>query len=320
MTRKLFAFSAITAAFLSVLLFASFAEALFDNSDKANPETEETTPVTTTKPDTKLALLPQVIHSIPMREEYSFAGEPLPMDNFDVVERLDRELSVNAYWHSNALLVIKGAYRYFPVIEKILAKHGVPDDFKYLAVAESALRHDVSPAGASSFWQFRKGAASDMKLTVNGEVDERYDIEKSTEAACKYLLKRYERFGSWTLAAAAYNMGPTALVRAMESQATENYYDLNLSDETMRYVFRIVAIKELIANHRHYGFFLDAEEKYTPLNDYRTVMVDTTISSLGEFAQHHGTTYRMLKIYNPWLRSHSLTNSKGVMYEIRLPL
>ena len=320
MTRKLFAFSAMTAAFLSVLLFTSFAEALFDGSNTTSPETEESAPVIKAAPSTKPALLPQVIHSIPLREEYSFAGEPLPMDNFDVVERLDRELSVNAYWHSNALLIIKGAYRYFPVIEKILAKHGVPDDFKYLAVAESALRHDVSHAGATSFWQFRKGAASDMNLTVNGEVDERYDIEKSTEAACKYLLKRYERFGSWTLAAAAYNMGPTGLVRAMDAQDTDNYYDLNLNDETMRYVFRIVAIKELIANHRHYGFFLDAEEKYKPLNDYRTVMVDTTISSLGEFAKHHGTTYRMLKIYNPWLRSHSLTNSKGAMYEIRLPL
>lgn len=264
-------------------------------------------------------LLPQVIHSVDLSKGFDFAGEALPMQHFDVAERLDRELSVNAYWHSNMLWILKSAHRYFPTIEKVLAEMGVPDDLKYLAVAESALRHDVSPAGASSFWQFRKAAAQEMGLTVNSEVDERYDIEKATVAAAKYLKKNRDRFDSWTLAAAAYNMGPTGLARSMEAQKMDNYYDLNLNDETMRYVFRIVALKEIISNPERYGFYLDSSEKYPPLDSYRTVTVDTTIASLGEFAKSQGISYRELKLYNPWLRTTRLTNSRGVAYEIRLP-
>jgi len=308
MTRQLFAYSAIVAGFFSVLLFTSYTDAVSD---------VEATPVSEPAP---AELLPQVIHSVPLDQQFDFAGEVLPMDNFDVAERLDRELSVNAYWHSNMIWVLKSAYRYFPAIERVLQEEGLPDDLKYLAVAESALRHDVSPAGASSFWQFRKAAAQEMGLTVNGEVDERYDVEKATRAACKYMKKNRDRFGSWTLAAAAYNMGPTGLSRAMATQKMDNYFDLNLSDETMRYVFRIVALKEIMTNPRRFGFYLQDEEKYQPLEEFRVVKVDTTITDLGSFAQEQGVSYRQLKIYNPWLRSTRLTNPKGMAYEIKLPI
>lgn len=305
MTRKMFAFSSMVAAFFSLLLFTSYS-----SNEESTGTSEDGAPA---------ELLPQVIHSVPLDQQFEFAGEPMPMNNFDVAERLDRELSVNAYWHSNMIWVIKSAYRYFPAIEKILSEQGVPEDFKYLAVAESALRHETSPAGASSFWQFRKAAAREMGLTVNSEVDERYHLEKATEAAANYLKKNYEKFGSWTLVAAAYNMGPSGLERAVEKQKMDSYYDLNLNDETMRYVFRIVALKEIMSNPRRYGFYLQDEEKYQPLTDYRTLEVDTTIANLGDFAAYHGTTYRQLKILNPWLRSSQLTNTAGKTYEIRVP-
>lgn len=308
MIRQMFAYSAVVAGFFSLLLFTSYTEVAEGSAVKEAVADEA-----------PAELLPQVIHSVPLDQGFDFAGEVLPMDNFDVAERLDRELSVNAYWHSNMIWVLKSAYRYFPEIEKILKEEGMPDDLKYLAVAESALRHDVSSAGASSFWQFRKAAAEEMGLAVNSEVDERYDVAKATRAACKYMRKNYERFGSWTLAAAAYNMGPAGLARSLEAQKMDNYFDLNLSDETMRYVFRIVALKEIMNNPKRFGFYLQDEEKYQPLDNYRTVTVDTSILSLGEFAAEQGVSYRQLKIYNPWLRSTKLTNTKGVKYEIRLP-
>jgi len=264
--------------------------------------------------------LPQQIHAVPLADRsFDYAGEPLPMDNFDVVERLDREILRNSYYHSNTLLILKRLQRYFPVIEPILAEHGVPNDLKYLAVIESDLTNARSPAGARGMWQFMRGTAGDYKLEVNKEIDERYNIEKATHAACRYLKKYKEKFGSWTLAAAAYNMGARGLQNEMNAQHFDSYYDLNLNEETGRYVFRIVAIKEILNNPENYGFNLQPHEAYPPLSDYSLVEVDGAVPNWGEFAKKYGTTYRMIKVYNPWLLSSSLTNASRKKYLIKLP-
>ena len=261
--------------------------------------------------------LPQIIEPVSLNQQFNWAGEVMP-DNFDNRERLDRELTVNAYWQSSTLLNLKAAGRYFPVIERILAEEGVPDDFKYLAVAESNLRNVVSSANAKGFWQFRKLAAKEMGLEVNDEVDERYHVEKATRAACKYLKKLHRRFGSWTSASASYNMGPTNFTRILSKQGESNFYDLNIGEETNRYIFRLMAIKEILSRPDQYGFYLDQSQKYPPLDNYYEVEVNKSVSNWGEFAREHGTTYRILKVYNPWLREEKLTviNNK---YLIKVP-
>ncbi|NNE27357.1 MAG: lytic transglycosylase domain-containing protein [Saprospiraceae bacterium] len=262
-------------------------------------------------------ILPQIIEPVDLNKGFEFAGEKMP-DNFDTKERLDRELSVNAYWHSSTLLNIKAANRYFPVIESILKANNIPDDFKYLAVAESNLRNVSSPASAKGFWQFRKLAAKEMGLEVNSEVDERYHVEKATEAACKYLKKLHKRFGNWTNAAAAYNVGPTNFSRILEKQGEGSFYDLNLNDETSRYVFRLIAMKEIMSTPDKFGFYLDTYEKYPPLGAYKNVTVDKSVPSWGDFAKEHNITYRMLKIYNPWLRDTKLTVINNT-YQVKIP-
>ncbi|MDX1476476.1 MAG: transglycosylase SLT domain-containing protein [Saprospiraceae bacterium] len=300
------------AAFLSLVatfvLFGSFERTTRPDAQSATVSSATSDP----------GALPQVIRSVDLSKEYTFAGEVVPQGNFDAMERLDRELSVNSYWHSSTLLNIKQAHRYFPVIEPILAEHGVPDDFKYLAVAESNLRNAVSYAGAKGVWQFLKSTGQAYGLEINGEVDERYHLEKSTEAACRYLKDYYRQFGSWTLAAAAYNMGGPRLKRLLQEQQAESYYELNLNEETSRYVFRILAFKEILTSPEKFGFYVDESELYEPLK-YRTVMVNTTVESWADFAQEHGTNYRMLKVYNPWLISGRLTCSGKKDYIIKLP-
>ena len=263
--------------------------------------------------------IPQVIESIALDKSYEFAGEKLPMDNFDVRERLDREMTVNAYWHSSTLLNIKNANKYYPIVEPILREHNVPDDFKYLAVAESSLRNVTSPAGAKGIWQFMKPTAKFYGLVVESEVDERYHLEKSTVAFCKFIKDLKGRFGSWTLAAAAYNMGETRLSKELELQRSRSYYDLNLSEETVRYVFRIVALKEIIQDPRSFGFYIDDNYLYQSLTDYATVEVDGPVENWGDFANKYGTSYRLLKVYNPWMRSHKLTNREKKKYQIKIP-
>lgn len=251
--------------------------------------------------------------------EYWLAGERIPVENFDVRERLERELVVNTFYHSATILNLKNASRFFPVIEPILKEHGIPDDFKYLAVAESNLRNETSPAGAKGVWQFMKSTAGEYGMEVSSEVDERYHLEKSTRAACKYLKKRYEKFGSWVMAAASYNMGSAGLSGDMKVQKFDSYWDLNLNAETSRYVFRIVAIKEVMEHPDNFGFDLSDEERYEPLDDYAIATVDGSIPNLGDFAKKYGISYRMLKLYNPWLKSHKLTNSKKRTYDIKIP-
>ena len=264
-------------------------------------------------------IIPQVVKGSDLNKRFEFAGELIPTKNFDVRERLDRELTVNTYYHSSTLLNIKKAARFFPVIEQILAENGLPEDLKYIAVAESNLSNAVSPAGAKGFWQFMKSSADQYGLEVNSEVDERYHIEKATQAACKYFKYLKKRFGTWTMAAAAYNVGPTRLARTITEQRAEEYYDLNLNEETSRYVFRLIAIKEVMQNPSSFGFYVDEEEKYPPLFDYSVVQVKGSVENFGDFAKKYNTNYRTLKVFNPWLIDSRLTNRSRKTYEIKIP-
>lgn len=272
----------------------------------------------TDKEEKEMKQLPQVIRSVPIDDYVDLGGERVPIERPDVKERLDRELMVNSYWHSNTIQNIKLANRFFPVIEKILAEEGVPEDFKYLAVAESDLRLKTSYAGAKGYWQFMKASGKQYGLEINDEVDERYHIEKSTRAAAKYIKDLNKRFGSWTAAAAAYNTGPTRLKRYMREQGSENYFDLNLGDETSRYVFRVLAFKYILKDPERYGFFIKPEEKYQPLSNYAEVKVDKSVSSWADFAAKYGVSYRDLKIYNPWLIDTKLTVINNT-YFIKIP-
>lgn len=272
------------------------------------------------KKSAKTAAPEQTVRSISLDKDFDFCGEKLPMDNWDVRQRLDAELLRNVYFHSQTILAVKRANAIFPIVEPILKEEGVPNDLKYLAVAESTLSNAVSPAGARGVWQFMKDAAAGYGLEVNGEVDERYDLEKATHAACKYLKKQKENLGSWTLAAAAYNGGPARIAEEMEKQRAKTFYELNLSaDETMRYPFRIVAIKEVMENPAQYEYAIEKDHLYPPLTDYKTVEVSGTVANWGDFARENGTNYRMLKLYNPWLVDSKLTNKAGKTYKIRLP-
>lgn len=261
--------------------------------------------------------LPQQIHSAIENKTYSFAGEAMP-DNFDNRERLNRELSVNAYWQSNTLLNIKKANRYFPMMERILEEEGVPDDFKYLAVAESDLRNATSHANAKGFWQFRKGAGKEMGLEINDEVDERYHVERATRAAAKYLTKLRKRFGNWTNAAAAYNVGQGNFNASRKKQQEFSFFNMNMNIETNRYLFRLIAIKEIMSKPENFGYYIQPNELYPPLNDFYEVTVDSSVSSWSDFAKERGISYRMLKVYNPWLIDNKLTVKKNT-YLIKVP-
>ncbi|MBK8600949.1 MAG: lytic transglycosylase domain-containing protein [Flavobacterium sp.] len=248
-----------------------------------------------------------------------FAGEAAPLQMADVRERLDRELLINANLDATTLLIIKRANRVFPIIEPILAKYGVPDDFKYLAVIESGLVNAVSPAGARGVWQFMPATAKEKGMEVNDMVDERYHLEKSTEAACKYLLEAKAKFGNWTLAAASYNGGMTGVTKQIEMQQVESYYDLLLNDETSRYVFRILALKEIMKSPEKFGFNVEANEMYVNLPS-KVITVDSSIPDLASFAKSQGINYKILKIHNPWLRDKKLLNFGKKKYELQIPL
>lgn len=263
--------------------------------------------------------LPQIIRAVDLNKDFVFANERVPTDNFDVRERLDRELMVNSYLHSSTILAIKQTMRYLPTIDAILREEGIPEDFKYLAVAESSLRNAVSSAGARGIWQFMRLIGDHYGLEISEDVDERYHLEKATRAAAKYLRSYHKRFGNWTLAAAAYNMGGTRMAKDLETQGVDNYYDLHLNAETSRYIFRIIALKEILQRPEDFGFYLEEDDYYPAFNDYREVEVKSAIPSLAKFALEHGTTYRMLKLYNPWLISYKLSNKAGKVYKIKLP-
>jgi len=254
-----------------------------------------------------------------MPDSVDFAGERAPLKIADVRERFDRELLVNANLDATTLLVIKRANRAFPTIEPILKRYGVPDDFKYLAVIESNLVNAVSPAGARGIWQFMPETAREKGMEVNDVVDERYHLEKATEAACRYFLDAKARFGSWTLAAASYNGGMSGVNKQIEMQKVTDYYDLLLTEETSRYVFRILALKEIMKNPDKYGFVVNPEDLYVNLPS-KKIFVDSTIVDLAAFAKSQGINYKILKIHNPWLRDKKLLNVNKKMYAIEIPL
>lgn len=262
---------------------------------------------------------PAVFKPVELPDTLSFAGERVPLEYFDVRESLDREMLVNSYFHSQTLRFLKMAPRFFPLIEPILQADTIPLDFKYLALAESGFDpRVVSPAGAAGFWQFLKGTAADYGLEVNSEVDERYHIEQSTRAACRYLKESYRKYGSWALVAASYNAGRTAVDRQIERQNEHNYYNLLLSEETSRYVFRILALKLIMENPENYGFKVNEREKYLPWK-VKTIELNTPVKDFAAFAREHGTNYKLLKMLNPWLRETYLTNAKGKTYTLKLP-
>jgi membrane-bound lytic murein transglycosylase D len=258
------------------------------------------------------------IYAIPLPETLTFAGEAVPLERYYVKEQFDRELLINSYWQSQTIQFFKRANRWFPVFEPILKQYNIPDDFKYLALIESGLMNAVSPAGATGFWQILEGTGKDLGLEINEFVDERYNVEKATVAACKYLLKSKEEYGSWTLAAAAYNMGNRGIKRQLERQKVDSYYDLHLNEETSRYVFRILAMKIIFENPQKSGFYYRDADLYPSLN-YKVVKVDSTINCLVDFAMMNNTTYREIRLLNPWLRQYELPNRSGKTYEIKIP-
>ncbi len=284
---------------LAIQLFSFFT------TDKSNPED--------LRYKTKYA-----IYAIDIPDTLVFAGEPVPMENFDTWESYDREILVNTYWQSQTLLFIKRANRYFPVIEPILEEYGIPDDFKYLALAESGLTNARSPAGAVGYWQFLTGTARDYGLEVNEEVDERYHLEKSTVAACRFLLESYSNYESWTMSAASYNVGRRGINNQISIQKENNYYDLLLNEETQRYVFRILAIKSILEDPVKFGFHLEEKDLYYPVR-WIDIPIDSSITDFADFAKEFNTNYKMLKYLNPWLRRPYLTNNRGRTYIVKLP-
>ena len=258
------------------------------------------------------------VYALEMPEGLNFAGEAVPIESPDIYERMDRELLVNTYWQSNGLLMFKRAQKYFPIIEPILKKNGIPEDFKYLAVIESGLTNAVSPAGARGFWQIMKATGRENGLEVNSNVDERYNLVLATEVACKYLKDAKDNLGSWTLAAAAYNAGNAGVSRRLKEQGVNDYYDLLLGEETGRYMFRIVALKEILNSPSKYGFNFNKSDLYKGVPTYK-VEVDTAVTDFSKFAKRFGINYKILKIHNPWLREQHLNNKSRKSYTIEIP-
>jgi membrane-bound lytic murein transglycosylase D len=260
--------------------------------------------------------LPAISFDVPRNA--TFAGVPLPLSIPDVRERLDKELQINCYMHSNTIFLIKRAHRWLPQMQEILRKYDIPDDFKYLPLIESNLMNVTSPRDAVGFWQILESSGKELGLEISANVDERFDPLKATEAACKYLRNSYRKLGDWSLVAASYNRGITGVAKALEAQKVKSFYDLYLNDETSRYVFRIVAIKEIIENPRKYGFNINPSHLYSE-EDLRYVEVDHNIGDLIAFANANGTNYKLLKRHNPWLRDDKLTVKKGKIYRIAIP-
>lgn len=251
-------------------------------------------------------------------DNISIFGEQVPLENFEVYERVDREMLVNTYWHSATILAIKRANRWFPIIEPILKANNIPDDIKYLAVVESNLENVVSPAGATGFWQFIKSAGVKYGLEINDQVDERYNVEKSTQAACNYLNEAYTKFGSWAMAAASFNAGVNGMDKWSGLQKAKNYWNLVLGLETSRYIPRIIALKIIMENPAAYGYDLKEDDLYKPLK-FKEIDLNTSVDDFADYAVSLGINYKTLKLYNPWLRDTALKNKSGIVYKIKIP-
>ena len=271
-------------------------------------------------PDDKLMAkyAPICVTTPDVPKTFSLFGEKMPLELWDIRERFDRELLVNTFMQGTTSYILKLTNRWLPVIEERLKANNVPDDFKYLCVAESALQNQISKAGAVGFWQFMGGTAPRYGLYMDEEVDERYDPVKATDAACKYLIEAYNKFGNWTAAAASYNCGMGGFNSAMTAQGETSFYQLLLPEETMCYIFRIAALKYLIINQRTMGFMLSEEDWYQPITVKKEVITGG-VGDLVAYARSRNTNYKMLKLLNPWLRNKVLTNKRGRSYTILLP-
>lgn len=295
------ALSVIISSLLNFVMFYSKSE------NKIQPESMA-----------ELSAVQSQISAVILPDSVEFAGERVPLELYYVKEHLEWELNVNSYLHATTLLTLKRTGRWFPIIEPILKKHNIPGDFKFLSLIESSFKNGTSPAGAVGFWQFLKGTAKDYGLEVNSEVDERYHVEKSTEAACKYLNKAYKKYGNWTMVAAAYNAGNRGVDRQVERQKENNYYNLLLNEETERYVFRILALKLIVNNPAHYNFKLSDQDYYQPI-PYHIEEIKGSVKSWADFAHQHQLTYRLIKEFNPWLRQADLKNRQKKTYQIKIP-
>jgi len=261
----------------------------------------------------EISCVNQKINAICKEKNLEFAGEKVPVEDPEVYERMDRELLVNTYWQSNTLITLKLAQKYLPEIEPILKQYGVPDDFKYLTLAESGLKDVVSPSGAAGKWQILKETGRQYGLIINDEIDERYDLQKSTQAACQYFLESYRKLGNWTAVAASYNMGIAGISKKMNEQIDNDYYNLWLNQETARYVFRVVALKEIHKNPTKFGFYFDTTDLYL---NYK-IKVDTAkipLMDLAVYAKEKKTNYKMLRTLNPWLRANKLANGQTQLF------
>lgn len=257
--------------------------------------------------------------AVEQKDSIDFCGEKVPLHSQDILERYEYEILKNAYWHSQINITYKRTGKFFPVIERILKEEGIPDDFKYLCIIESGLDNVVSPVGASGFWQIMETTGKEYGLEITKDVDERYHLAKATRVACKYFKRAHEKFNSWTLAAASYNIGISGIERRLKKQKTDNYYDLHLNSETSRYVFRILALKEILNHPERYDFSLNEKHKYKPV-PVRTVQVDSSISDLTAWSEAQEINYKILKIFNPWLRNTKLRNPNGQQYELKIPI
>ncbi len=251
-------------------------------------------------------------------DHIEFAGEKMPLTESDIKERMDREIMATVFWQSNTMMILKRSRKYFAIIEPILEEYGMPEDFKYLCVAESGLSNAVSPAGARGFWQLMEGTAKPLGLEINEFVDERYQLEKATRSACLYFKESYASLKNWTLTAASYNRGMNGLNRDIAFQGVNSFYDLYMNEETSRYIFRIMAYKLIFETPEVYGFYLKPEDYYK-FPSTQSIAVDSTISDLSEFAKAHKSDYKTLKLLNPWLRDKSLPNKSKKKYFIELP-
>jgi hypothetical protein len=261
---------------------------------------------------------PLIIKAYDFPDSVFFAGERVPLENFDTRESLEREILTSAFRHSSTILIIKRANRFLPVIEKILKENDIPDDFKYLVAAESEYHNMVSPAGATGFWQIMPLTGREEGMEINSVIDERYNLEKSTEFACKYFKKSFEKFGNWTMTAASYNGGRGAVSEQIAIQKQYDYYNLLLTEETARYIFRAIAYKLVISDPERYGFDLDDSDLYPEIK-YFEVNVDSSIADISAFAEKYGTNYKLLKFMNPWLRKPYLTPKPGKIYTLKIP-
>ena len=305
--------SKIGLAAVAVVICGLFIQAI-QSPEVASQTTQTATKVEQQSPHNTLR-----VEALDIPNVMTFAGERVPLQDTDVRERLDREIHVNTYWHSNMLLMIKKANRFFSEIEPLLKKYNLPDDFKYLAVAESGLDNVTSHAGASGFWQFMKATGKEYGLEINNYVDERYNLELATKVAAQYLINSKELFGSWTNAAAAYNAGNAGITKQMKRQDATDYYSLLLNSETGRYVFRILAFKEILSNPEKYGFYVDQQDLYQAIPT-KTIIIDTPVEDFAKFAKQQGINYKILKIHNPWLRDTYLKNASGKAYSIKIPI